>query len=71
MPWFKVQGRASEYAKIIFGHWSTLGYHVEQNCHCLDTGCLWGGELTAMRLGSGNGLFSVGSIAGAHQLPKD
>jgi len=71
MPWFKVQGRASESAKIIFGHWSTLGYHVEQNCHCLDTGCLWGGKLTAMRLDGENGVFSVGSINGPHQLPAD
>ncbi|PZN78123.1 MAG: diadenosine tetraphosphatase [Candidatus Methylumidiphilus alinenensis] len=71
MPWFKVQGRASESAKIIFGHWSTLGYHVEQNCHCLDTGCLWGGKLTAMRLDGDNGVFSVGSINGPHQLPVD
>ena len=71
MPWFKVQGRSSKSAKIIFGHWSTLGYHVEQNCHCLDTGCLWGGKLTAMRLDGDKGVFSVDSINGPHQLPSN
>ena len=69
LPWFKVQGRLSEGVKIVFGHWSTLGFHVENNCHCLDTGCLWGGELTALRLDGELHRFSVGCIAGAHQVP--
>jgi bis(5'-nucleosyl)-tetraphosphatase (symmetrical) len=36
--------------RIIFGHWSTLGYLAEDNVWALDTGCLWGGSLTALRL---------------------
>ena len=51
MPWFKVPGRKSENMKIIFGHWSTLGYYHGHNCYAIDTGCLWGGELTAIKLG--------------------
>jgi len=68
LPWFRVAGRRSEGAKIIFGHWSTLGFHEENDCLCLDTGCLWGGDLTALRL-EDQRLFSVGCIAGAHQKP--
>ncbi len=69
MPWFTVQGRRSENAKILFGHWSTLGFHEENQCYCLDTGCLWGGELTALRLDDGNRRFSVSCISEAHQTP--
>ncbi|MBS1213034.1 MAG: diadenosine tetraphosphatase [Proteobacteria bacterium] len=49
-PWFQAPGRRSAGARIIFGHWSTLGFHAENGCVGLDTGCLWGGELTALRL---------------------
>jgi bis(5'-nucleosyl)-tetraphosphatase (symmetrical) len=69
LPWFRLPGRRSDGANIVFGHWSTLGFHVENGCHCLDTGCLWGGELTALRLDGGNGRMSVACIAGAHQTP--
>lgn len=69
LPWFRVPGRRSEGVNIIFGHWSTLGFHVENSCCCLDTGCLWGGELTALRL-EDRRRFSVGCLAGAHQQPK-
>lgn len=49
-PWYQVPGRKTAELKIVFGHWSTLGYRVEQNCWAIDTGCLWGGALTALRL---------------------
>jgi bis(5'-nucleosyl)-tetraphosphatase (symmetrical) len=49
-PWFAVADRRSRGAPIVFGHWSTLGYHAGEDCWGLDTGCLWGGELTALRL---------------------
>lgn len=51
VPWFKVPKRRSANMKIIFGHWSTLGYYEGDNCYGIDTGCLWGGELTALKLG--------------------
>ena len=50
LPWFKVPGRASADDRIVFGHWSTLGYYQGHNVWCLDSGCLWGGRLTALRL---------------------
>ncbi len=51
MPWFTVPRRKSTKMKIIFGHWSTLGYYQGDNCYAIDTGCLWGGQLTAIKLG--------------------
>ncbi|MCB1758993.1 MAG: symmetrical bis(5'-nucleosyl)-tetraphosphatase [Gammaproteobacteria bacterium] len=50
MPWFSVPGRASRDERIIFGHWSTLGYHHAENTWALDSGCLWGGHLSALQL---------------------
>lgn len=50
MPWFDVPGRRSADTVIICGHWSALGLHIQDNLCALDTGCLWGGALTAMRL---------------------
>ncbi len=51
MPWFTAPKRQSTDMQIIFGHWSTLGYYQGNNCFAIDTGCLWGGELTAIKLG--------------------
>jgi bis(5'-nucleosyl)-tetraphosphatase (symmetrical) len=51
MPWFEVPNRKTQDAKIIFGHWSTLGLLKKKNVIGLDTGCVWGGQLTAMSLG--------------------
>lgn len=50
LPWFEVADRQTEAERILFGHWSTLGLHRSNNVVSLDTGCLWGGQLTAMRL---------------------
>ena len=49
-PWFACPTRRSSTLKIVFGHWSTLGYYQDSNVLALDTGCLWGGALTAARL---------------------
>jgi bis(5'-nucleosyl)-tetraphosphatase (symmetrical) len=49
-PWFVCPRREQTSLKIIFGHWSTLGYWYDGNVLCLDTGCVWGRELTACRL---------------------
>ncbi len=51
IPWFQAPNRQTVNEKIIFGHWSTLGLHQENNTTCIDTGCLWGGQLTAIKLG--------------------
>lgn len=50
LPWFDVPNRASSEATVIFGHWSALGLMVRENAIALDTGCLWGGPMTAIRL---------------------
>ena len=49
-PWFMIPGRKTAATRIVFGHWSTLGYMAGSNIWALDTGCLWGGHLTALRL---------------------
>lgn len=51
VPWFKFPNRANQSLKIIFGHWAALmGQTDEPNVYPLDTGCVWGNALTAMRL---------------------
>lgn len=50
LPWFDMPSRRLSEQSIIFGHWSALGLHQRDNLYALDTGCLWGGELTAMCL---------------------
>jgi bis(5'-nucleosyl)-tetraphosphatase (symmetrical) len=49
-PWFQVPGRHSRDARIVFGHWSTLGVWNSDDVIGLDSGCLWGGRLTCVRL---------------------
>ena len=51
MPWFEVPQRRSEGSRIAFGHWSTLGKVQRHDVLSLDTGCVWGGCLTAARIG--------------------
>jgi bis(5'-nucleosyl)-tetraphosphatase (symmetrical) len=50
IPWFAHPQRASRGQRIVFGHWSTLGYLADHNVWALDTGCVWGGALTMLRL---------------------
>jgi bis(5'-nucleosyl)-tetraphosphatase (symmetrical) len=50
VPWFAAPGRASADHFMVCGHWSALGFREEANLLALDTGCLWGGSLTAVRL---------------------
>ncbi len=51
LPWFDVPGRKTAGATIAFGHWSTLGFLQRPDIISLDTGCVWGGALSALRLG--------------------
>lgn len=50
LPWFAIPQRASQTHTIVCGHWSALGLRVEDKLLALDTGCVWGGKLTAVRL---------------------
>lgn len=51
MPWFDVPGRRTASDVVAFGHWSTLGWLSRPDIISLDTGCVWGGALSAVRLG--------------------
>jgi len=62
-PWFRAPNRQSARERIIFGHWSALGYHDADNVLGLDTGCVWGGKLCAVRLDD------RAASAGAHYQP--
>lgn len=53
VPWFDVPGRRSAGEPVAFGHWSTLGLIVRPDLLALDTGCVWGGQLTAVRVDGG------------------
>jgi bis(5'-nucleosyl)-tetraphosphatase (symmetrical) len=50
LPWFDVPGRKTRGVPIVCGHWSALGLRVTPDLLALDTGCVWGGRLTAVRL---------------------
>jgi bis(5'-nucleosyl)-tetraphosphatase (symmetrical) len=50
VPWFMWKDRKAIPLQIIFGHWSSLGYYHDDNVIALDTGCVWGRQLTALRV---------------------
>jgi bis(5'-nucleosyl)-tetraphosphatase (symmetrical) len=50
LPWFEVPARKSRGVPIVCGHWSALGLRITPDLLALDTGCVWGGRLTAVRL---------------------
>ena len=52
-PWYEIENRKTQAETIVFGHWSTLphaGISSINNTYAIDSGCLWGGKLTAMRI---------------------
>ncbi len=59
VPWFEAADRANRDLRIIFGHWSTLGLWHGQGVIGLDSGCLWGGKLSAVRLDGKIAFYSV------------
>lgn len=50
IPWFDLSERIELGVRVIFGHWSTLGYYLTPDVVALDTGCVWNGQLTAFCL---------------------
>lgn len=50
LPWFDAPGRKTGGVTVVFGHWSTLGLTLRNNLIGVDTGCVWGGQLSAVRL---------------------
>lgn len=68
MPWFDAPGRRTADTTLVFGHWSALGLLLRDRLIALDTGCLWGGRLSALRL-EDRRLFQV-PCAGAEAIEK-
>jgi bis(5'-nucleosyl)-tetraphosphatase (symmetrical) len=52
-PWYEVPGQVKRDIRIVCGHWSTLGRFAGLGVYAIDTGCVWGGSLTALRLDGG------------------
>lgn len=50
IPWFEHPSRQSQNLNIVFGHWSALGFIHQNGVYNLDTGCVWGGHLSALKL---------------------
>lgn len=50
VPWFELPARRDRNIPVVFGHWSALGLNIGADTICLDTGCVWGRRLTALRL---------------------
>ena len=69
LGWFDVPGRASRGTPVIFGHWSALGLVLRPDIIGLDTGCLWGRQLSALRLDD-HRLFQVACAEAAATGPE-
>ena len=67
LPWFDAPHRQSADAILITGHWSALGLRLTNNHYSIDSGCLWGGQLTALRL-EDKAVFQV-ACAGDESVP--
>ena len=63
LPWFEVPNRQSADSVLVTGHWSALGLQITPNRLALDSGCLWGGHLTAVRL-ENRRVFQVDCLPG-------
>lgn len=68
-PWFDVPGRVPLETRVVCGHWSTLGLFQGLGVHSIDTGCVWGGKLTALRLDTE--LPQVVQVAGRQPEPGE
>ncbi len=66
-PWFDAPGRRSAEARVVIGHWSTLGLVLRDDLIALDTGCVWGGALTAVALDDPSCRWQV--PCASHRLP--
>jgi bis(5'-nucleosyl)-tetraphosphatase (symmetrical) len=69
VPWFAMPNRGTRDDRIIFGHWSSLGYFAAHNVWALDTGCIWGGHMTAIRVHAKNAIVPE-SVDCAEQYPN-
>ncbi|GHT91332.1 bis(5'-nucleosyl)-tetraphosphatase, symmetrical [Betaproteobacteria bacterium] len=70
LPWFDLPERKSANQVLVTGHWSALGLKMTPNLLALDSGCLWGGQLSAVRL-EDRTLFQVECSAGESRALED
>ncbi len=49
-PWFQFERPFHQRTQIIYGHWASLGIHHENGTYCIDSGCVWEGSLTVIRI---------------------
>jgi bis(5'-nucleosyl)-tetraphosphatase (symmetrical) len=68
-PWFDIEGRQTLHARVIFGHWSALGFIQRNGVVGLDSGCVWGGLLTAFDLDADRPPVTV--PCGGYQIPDE
>ncbi len=71
VPWFRAPQRRTRGERLVCGHWSALGYRDEEGVLALDTGCVWGGSLTAQRIDGSDTCVSVPSIDGGLPIAGD
>ena len=73
LPWFDVRNRRTSDARVVFGHWSALGLILRDDVIGLDSGCVWGGELTAVDLDRdrSSGITAVSVPCGGYQTPDE
>ena len=50
IPWYEFKSNAYKEYKTIIGHWSTLGFLETENLISIDTGCVWGNKMTAIKI---------------------
>ena len=67
-PWFDLADRATRSVRIVCGHWSALGLLQKPNLLAIDTGCVWGRQLTAIRLDGPPRVYSVTATSQARKL---
>jgi bis(5'-nucleosyl)-tetraphosphatase (symmetrical) len=72
-PWFEVESRSTRSARVVFGHWSALGLIVRDDVVGLDSGCVWGGALTAIDLDGHRGAQGtpISVSCGGYQSPDE
>jgi bis(5'-nucleosyl)-tetraphosphatase (symmetrical) len=71
-PWFDIPNRRTRATRIVFGHWSALGLIVRDDVIGLDSGCVWGGALTAVDLDTAAGDCAPVSVAcNGYQTPDE
>lgn len=62
-PWFDLPGRAADSVRVVFGHWASLGLMKTKNLVGIDSGCVWGRQLTAVRVDGPLRFFSVPAVS--------